>query len=675
MATSARSHRVTFIAALLAVPVLACAQETESPAPQPAPQPAPADGLPGMVRFAANPAQPMGMDEAAIKSFLTKDLGRDLAKWERFEFVWSKGFLFLTPRHTQPHADVFLARHEVTNAQWKVFLDAPVNQAKGTTSAGMTLISLARFLYDIEEEIGPNVQRAWLYLYELNEEILAPVLNPDGAADFNPLMAQAGDASLPSGLELRYSVLQPPPYWRGASPPDDELDRPVRYVSWADAREFCRWAGLHLPLEVEWEAAARGPDAARRFPWGDDWNVKAIVWKRWQDPNPGRPEAVESHPAGATPDGLHHMLGNVSEYVFDLARPYPGSKVEFPFTGAGVLARGGNYEDEDYLMLAADRVWDIGPNQISPQTRADGFGFRLAAYPSAARELCLELATYGAETNRARGAYLWCPYPPGLSKKDLEKTEKRLVLQGFALDRAAGWIERDLAPDAANHAYVRGPAKGIALLPLKGLAATELKASGDLAKLAADPEITLFVGALVSTAGCHIDLTDAEGVNRRRVHLGGAPEFHVLHDLRFRYQVGAWLVLRGDKIAVYPGNGSAAGVHGAHLRAEPLGYLPGGWTESVRWVDTAEARPTATFGPAKPREKAPKKAGEKPGGKPNGKPGGKPAEDAAPAGPVAPHEATLTLVLPQIDPKDGEVKKSGKSAVLEITVPIEFATE
>ena len=63
------------------------------------------------------------------------------------------------------------------------------------------------------------------------------------------------------------SSVPTPYYWLGEHCPPELKRKPV-CVSWDLAQRYAEWAGKRLPMEDEWEAAARAPDG-RLYPWGN----------------------------------------------------------------------------------------------------------------------------------------------------------------------------------------------------------------------------------------------------------------------------------------------------------------------------------------------------------------------------------------------------------------------
>jgi gamma-glutamyl hercynylcysteine S-oxide synthase len=125
-----------------------------------------------------------------------------------------------------------------------------------------------------------------------------------------------------------------PPFWiPGAKTGEfqwlgmfERIPLPAAWPAWvtqAEASAYARWKGARLPTEAEYDRAAYGnpSGAAREFPWGDgppDGSRGNFDFRQWE------PVAAGSFPAGASAWGIHDLVGNGWEWTSTVFDGFPG---------------------------------------------------------------------------------------------------------------------------------------------------------------------------------------------------------------------------------------------------------------------------------------------------------------------------------------------------------------
>ncbi len=158
---------------------------------------------------------------------------------------------------------------------------------------------------------------------------------------------------------------------RGTSP--DRADHPVNCVDWSQARDYCAWAGKRLPLEEEWEWAARGASAGTPYPWGGDPPEDRACWSGPGSEGGKRTGTcpVGSHPKGDSPSGISDLAGSVWEWTAteDVLHADSRGRGGSP---ANIVRGGGWAETDPKNLTAGRRVKDL------PSSRLANLGFRCA---------------------------------------------------------------------------------------------------------------------------------------------------------------------------------------------------------------------------------------------------------------------------------------------------------
>ncbi|NDJ78043.1 MAG: formylglycine-generating enzyme family protein, partial [Chloroflexi bacterium] len=244
-------------------------------------------------------------------------------------------------------------------------------------------------------------------LAELGDPRSGVGLRPDGTPDISWVRVPEGEfiyhydkrQELPAFYIARYPVTyvqfeafvedggyEDEYWWEGLVKRETEpslqrwasANHPRLRLSWFDGVAFCRWLSdrlgyeVRLPIEPEWEKAARGTDG-RIYSWGDKYiagcaNINEVTSGVGPN-NLRKPCPVGIYPKGVSPYGAHDMIGNIWEWCLNSAQD---DDVVDVTTNEKRALRGGSWLSEWMFAHSVRRRVQL------PDSRFPDFGFRVA---------------------------------------------------------------------------------------------------------------------------------------------------------------------------------------------------------------------------------------------------------------------------------------------------------
>ena len=296
--------------------------------PTPTPKPAPSGGAvpENMVLIPAGEFE-MGSNDELYRSSLFSSSGIAGADEKPMHTVYVDAF--------------YMDKYEVTNAQYKKFVEANPQWGKVLLPAGTVLtVNGRRIESGMKKE---EIEEIFRTLKTSRRNSIPPGMKKEEAEEIFRTLKTSMRNSIPAKYHDGNYLKD----WEGNRYPTGKGNHPVTHVSWYAAMAYAQWAGKRLPTEAEWEKAARGGLSDQRYPWGNSIDSSIANYGSKVDAT----TAVGTYAANGY--GLYDMCGNVAEWCLDAydANFYARSAGRNPFAGVSIT----NVID-NFALIKEDRV-------------------------------------------------------------------------------------------------------------------------------------------------------------------------------------------------------------------------------------------------------------------------------------------------------------------------------